>query len=591
MGPQASYFNPELFWEVAVKSEGGTPLDLDGRGIVFGNLPYILIGRGRNYAWSATSGDSDLTDTRVSYLCNMDGSPASRDTGADGFPQADGYLYDAGDGKGSQCRRLYKRHDHWIARPSLASVGSSGPLAVKQVDRYIVRTHYGPVFATATVNGRPVAISTQRATFFGELDTAAPFALASTPGAYGVQRFRKLFNGVTGSFNWLYVDDKDVGYVESGLYPQRDPGQSPDLPVWGDGHYEWANDRHLGSAFFAVYGGRLSYPGRAVPVPHGGGPLKGGYYEWRNFLPFANHPQDLNPAKGYILSWNNSPAKGWWAADNHGNWAAIHRVDLEKPRFDAFLAAGRKFDFANVVEIMADAGYTDLRGQAVLPLLLQMMQSGPLTNTQQQVVTAMQQWIDDGSGSWIDGQPGLGAWRRDRDGNGRYDDRMQAVLMDAWYQHLMDTVTPQLAALNPNPDHYGLTGGCGANILLCRYDAPRAQGSAYEYGWYQVMYRLLRTELNAPDHTDYRELRCAGSGDFDDCRNAVLTALDGALTDLGGWNRRALWSGRELANAAGKTNAPVEKYDEIDFNNFSWIAAPSMPWVNRPTFQQVVEVR
>ncbi len=589
MGPQTSYFDPQLLWEVALKSNGGTALDFNGRGIVFANLPYILIGRGSNYAWSATSGDSDLIDTRVSYLCNLDGSPASRDTGTDGFPQADGYLYDVGDGNGMQCRPLYRRHDEWIAKPSVASIGSSGPLARKQVDRYVLRTHYGPVFATATVNGLPAVISTQRSTFFGELDTTVPFALTATSSAYGAQRFQQLFNGVTGTFNWLYVDSTDVGYVQSGLLPLRAAAQSPDLPVWGDGRYEWANDRALTAEFFSTYGGSVSYPGRVTPVAQNGGPLNGGYYEWQNFLPLASHPQDLNPAKGYILSWNNSPAKGWWAADNRAGWAAIHRVDTEKPRFDAFLAANRKFDFANVVEIMGDAGYTDLRGQELLPLLLRMMQAGTLTSTQQQIVDSMQQWIDDGSSAWISGQPGLGAWRRDRDGDGKYDSREQVVLMDAWYLHLMDTMTSQLAALAPDPDAYGLTS-CSSNVILCRYDAPRAQGSAYEFGWYQIMYRMLQTTLNTPGHTDYRALLCAGTGVFDDCRTAVLSALDLALTDLGGWNNHTRWSGRELPNAMGKTNATVEQYDEIEFQDFSLLADPAMPWINRPTFQQVVEI-
>src|SRR5207247_943008 len=95
MGPQMGYFDPNLPWEFAVRSTGGTPLDFAGRGIGFGTLPYVLIGRGTDFAWSATSGDSDVIDTRVSRMCNTDGSPASRDDAdGDGFPDADGYLYD-----------------------------------------------------------------------------------------------------------------------------------------------------------------------------------------------------------------------------------------------------------------------------------------------------------------------------------------------------------------------------------------------------------------------------------------------------------------------------------------------------------------
>ncbi|MGH8505840.1 MAG: penicillin acylase family protein [Stenotrophobium sp.] len=617
MGPQMGYFQPNLPWEFAVHSTGGSATDFDARGMAFGTLPYVLIGRGVDYAWSATSNDSDIVDTRVSKMCNMDGSQPTGKI-VNGFPDADGYLYDMGDGKGPQCRRFYKRTDSWTATPTVAAlgIGSTDVLPVP-IHRYILRTHYGPVFATATVKGEPVVISTQRSTYFGELDTAAPFALASTPTVHGVSSFQHLFNGVTGTFNWLYVDKKDVGYVASGLLPVRDPGQSPELPSWGDGRFEWAGDLSYLKQhpdFFKNYGGTVSFPGRAVPVPVDGGPLKGGYFEWQNYLTYAQHPQVVNPPEGFIASWNNSPAKGWWAADNRANWGPIHRIDTEPVRFKAFMAAGRKFDFANVVEIMGDAGYVDLRGQEVLPLLLQIMHlntdpdSGatltPLSPDEITAAKLMQNWIDgvaqDGttlngsSMAWIDGGKGLGAWRRSRTpgdaGKTTYDNQAAVVLMDAWYLHLMDTVTPQLTALDPSLDAPGLTS-CVSNILLCRYDAPRAQGSAYEYGWYQVMYRMLQMALNTPGHHNYQILNCAGAGKSTaDCRNAVLTALDDALKDLGGVSSMGNWTGKQLPDWTGKTGRTVETYDEIAPTDLSTLPAEPMPWSNRPTYQQVIQV-
>lgn len=604
MGPQASYYQPQLFWEYAVKSTGGSATDLVGRGIAFGSIPYVLIGRGVDFAWSATSNDSDLVDTRVSRMCNMDGSTPSL-TLVNGFPSADGYLYDVHDGKGPQCRRFYKRVDTWTATPTLASVaGLGGPPLPATINRYVLRTHYGPVFATATVNGAPVAISTQRTTFFGELDTTAPLALASTPTVHGVSSFQHLFNGVTGVFNWLYVDKKDVGYSASGLLPIRDPGQSPDLPVWGDGRFEWASDKNLTADFFNQYGGDVSFPGRATPVAQNGGPLAGGYFEWQNFLPFASHPQVVNPSEGFIVSWNNSPAKGWWAADSRPNWGPIHRIDAEPIRFQNFLATGQKFNFANVEEIMADSGFSDLRGQKLLPLLLQLMQTDTLTSDQQTVVTLMQNWLDgvasDGStvngssNAWINGGKGLGAWRRTRTpgtaGATTYDNRPAVVLMDAWYTHMLSTVTTQLEQLDPQADQNGLSTCVGA-ILLCRYDAPRQQGSAYEYGWYQPMYRMLQTVLNTPGHHEYQALKCAGTGVLADCRNAVLSALTSALSDLGGIGNMAKWDGTTLVNEAGDKNATVEKYDAIVPVGLSELAVPPIPWINRPTYQQVIEIQ
>lgn len=603
MGPQMGYFQPNLPWEFAVHSTGGTAIDFDGRGMAFGTIPYILIGRGVDFAWSATSNDSDIIDTRVSRMCKLDGSLP---TGAivNGFPDADGYLYDVHDGKGPQCRRFYKRTDSWTATPTLASIASGGPPTPVSIHRYILRTHYGPVFATATVNGAPVVISTQRSTYFGELDTTAPLALASTPTVHGVSSFQHLFNGVTGTFNWLYVDKNDVGYVASGLLPVRDPNQSPELPSWGDGRYEWANDRQLSAAFFQQYGGDVPFPGRVTPVNQNGGPLAGGYMEWQNFLTAAQHPQAVNPSEGFIASWNNSPAAGWWAADNHANWGPIHRIDTEPVRFRDFMATGKKFTFANVEEIMGDAGYVDLRGQELLPLLLQLMQQGSLTADEQAAATLLQNWADgiasDGktvngsSSAWISGGTGLGAWRRSRTpgaaGKTTYDNQPAVVLMDAWYLHLMQTVTTQLAALDPDADAPGLVA-CISNVLLCRQDAPRPQGSAYEFGWFQVMYRMLQMALNTPGHHDYQTLKCAGTGTAGDCRSAVLSALDAAISELGGTANMSQWDGTKLPNMAGDKNATVESYDKIAPTDFSSLPAAAMPWSNRPTYQQVIEVQ
>lgn len=252
MGPQTGYDVPQFLWEFAVHSHGGTPLDFDGRGIDFAMLPYIEIGRSKNFAWSATSGESDLVDTRVSKMCNMNGSAPSL-TLVNGFPSADGYVYDAQDGKGPQCRRFYERTDHWTTTPTPASAALGGASQPESVARYILRTHYGPVTATATVNGQPVAIAQQRSTFYNELTTVAPFAVASTGLITGPADFQQVFNGVTGTFNWLYIDSQHLGYIQSGLFPMRDAQQDPDLPVWGNGDYEWASDAD------AVNGANSSY--------------------------------------------------------------------------------------------------------------------------------------------------------------------------------------------------------------------------------------------------------------------------------------------------------------------------------------------
>ncbi|MES0872748.1 penicillin acylase family protein [Sinimarinibacterium thermocellulolyticum] len=573
MGPQSAYFVPQLLWEVAIKSNGGTDLDFNGRGVVFGNLPYINIGRGLDFAFSATSGGSDLVDIRVSRMCNLDGSPASRDdANGDGFPDADGYLVDVGDGEGLRCRAFYKRTDEWVAQPTVASVALGGPTGAETVRRFVLRTHYGPVFATATVNGEPVAISRQRTTFFGELDTALPFALVTTPTIKNAADFQRVFNSMTGTFNWIYVDHRDVGYIHSGLYPRRAATAHPELPVWGDGRHEWASDAAvLDRLFFANFGGSRPFPGRAVPVAQGD--PRRGYFEWPGYLSLTEHPRAINPDKGWITSWNNRPAKGWWAADFNGTYGPTHRADMLEDRLEAFAATGRKHDIASMIEIMSDAAHTDLRGQTVLPLLLELMEAGPLNDEQRQVVALMRAWMNAGSRQWIDGGEGLGAYRRDRDQDGDYDQRAQVLLMDAWYPRLIDSVLPQLVAND------GLVGSG-------RYDNPRAQGSAYQEGWFQHMKRVLEMALGK-SATPYRQLRCA-DGTRDGCRAAVLLALDQALADLGGFANRDQWTGSPRAPAGGER---VEDADAVRHTPFSFLPVPAIHWTNRPTFQQVIEIR
>lgn len=576
-GPQTGYFAPQLLWEAAVVSRGGTPFEFAARGITTVNLPYLVIGRGLDFAWTPTSAGSDFTDTRVSRLCNTDGLPASRDdTDGDGFPDADGYLF-----KGD-CVKLFRRVDTWTAHPTAASLALGGGPAPDTVKRNVLRTHYGPVSGTALIGGAPVVISRQRSTFLADVDTAAPFALLTTTGlSMDHTRFKKLFNSMTATFNWLYADSTDIAFIQSGLYPQRHPAHSPELPVWGDGNFEWVVDQSLPADFFTRFGGDAAsgaqpYPSRAQPMLVD----SDGYYEWPGFLALSDHIQNINPAEGYMANWNNSGAPGWWAADGNGTYGPTHRVENLRQRLAAFKSSGRKHDLASMIEIAGDAAYTDLRGLDVLPLILQLAQTGALSADQQSIVTLMQDWIDEGSANWINNTKGLGALRRDRDADGDYDHRAAVVFMDAWYLRLMESVTPQLSAIEAG----------GASALVSRFDAPRAQGSAFQEGWFQHMRRLLQTALGVPGRVEYRALRCANSGVVEDCRAAVLTALDQALVDLGGLANQANWDGTQLRYAKSAGCGNVEACDSVEHTAFAYQPVPPIHWINRPTFHQAAEI-
>ncbi|WP_101674279.1 penicillin acylase family protein [Alloalcanivorax mobilis] len=488
-GPQTSYFVPQLLLEMSVN--GG---DIHTRGMTFTGLPYVVIGRGPDFAWSATSGSSDLADVRVVRLCN----------GGDGYQLA------------GACKPFDVIEDQWPARWNVA-VPTDDPAAIGQnfaVHRRALRTaEYGPVIGYAAVNGQPVALTRQRSTYFAELDTALPFLLATRNDVHDVQSFYDVFNYTTGSFNWFYIDDRDVAYFHAGLYPQRAEGVHPELPSWGNGQYDW-----------------------------------------QGFIGQDAHPHEANPPRGYLASWNNRPARDWWAADGNASFGPVHRNDMLEVRLRDLVDQGG-VTLANLVEAMGDAATVDLRGQEVLPRALDLLESASLTADQGSAVTLLRDWIDNQ------------AQRRDRDANDDYDDEAAVALMDAWYPRMIETLLPQLTAVEDD-DSQGF-------VLMERDNQPGEMGSAYQKGYYGYLQRVLDQALGASEHP-YQRLRCADSDTAEACRTALATSLDQALEDLGGLASQNSWNVDEQADA-------------IQHRAIGLSSVPAIHWQNRPTFQQVVE--
>ncbi|EKF74522.1 peptidase S45 penicillin amidase [Alcanivorax hongdengensis A-11-3] len=494
-GPQTGYFEPQLLLEMSVN--GG---DIHTRGMTFTGLPYVVIGHGPDFAWSATSGSSDLSDVRVVRLCSLD----------DDSTGAGGYLYQGG------CKAFDVIDQQWAARWNLA-VPTDDPSSIGQnyaVHRRAIRTEeYGPVIGYATVNGQPVALTRQRSTYFAELDTALPFMQATRNDPHDVQSFYDTFNSTTGSFNWFYIDDRDIAYFHSGLYPQRSPGVDPELPSWGNGQYDW-----------------------------------------QGFIGQDAHPHESNPPRGYLASWNNRPARDWWAADANASYGPVHRNDMLEVRLRKLVEQG-SVTRANMVEAMGDAAHVDLRGQEVLPSALALLDTAPLTGDQDSAVTLLKNWVLDG------------AQRRDRDQSGDYDDESAVALMNAWYPLMIDALLPQVTAME-DVDGKNLT-------LMGRDNKPSAQGSAYQSGDYGYLQRVLDQALGTSQHP-YRALRCANSDDAQTCRQALADSLNQAIDQLGGIASMDSWQ-------------VDESQDQIQHRAIGLSSVPAIDWQNRPTFQQVVE--
>ena len=69
MGPQLGYYYPEIVMQGDLHGGG-----IDARGIIAPIAPYVFIGRGRDFAWSLTSADSENEQQFLEQLCNPDGS-------------------------------------------------------------------------------------------------------------------------------------------------------------------------------------------------------------------------------------------------------------------------------------------------------------------------------------------------------------------------------------------------------------------------------------------------------------------------------------------------------------------------------------
>ena len=200
-GPQVGYFFPEFFAEMELSGGG-----FNVRGALFPGIPAILVGRGPDYAWSATSSQADNLDLFVETLCDDDVH----------------YLYRG------QCEPM--RHFF---------VGTLKAQGQPDQEVSYDETAHGPVIGYAKVGGKRVAISMQRSTRGRELLSMRAFYDLDTGGVTSAKDFLSTMNRVEFSFNWLYADDRDIALFSSGRLPIRAPGTDPALPTVGTGDYDW----------------------------------------------------------------------------------------------------------------------------------------------------------------------------------------------------------------------------------------------------------------------------------------------------------------------------------------------------------------
>ncbi|MGB2756188.1 MAG: penicillin acylase family protein [Acidimicrobiia bacterium] len=336
-GPQVGYSAPGLLIEKDVHGPG-----IDARGASFvGTDFYVELGRGSDYAWSATSSGADNIDQVILELCDPTGVAATVDSM--------GYKV------GSACKPI-EAFDH---TETLKGDDPANPSVRWQVQR---SPEYGPITHRGTlVDGRPIAVATRRSTYGNELRSAVGFKRLNDP-AYmknGYESFRTAVGeGIDFTFNWFYIDDTTIGYQHSCKCPIRSNGVDTALPV-----------------------------------------LANGAHDWNGYASYKDQPWDSNPKQGYLASWNNRPAPDFQPAETE-QWGSVQRVQALTSRAETAIASGKKLERADVVGIMADAATVDTTGANALPWLLKVLGTEAPAGMDPRVLDARERleiWADAGA--------------------------------------------------------------------------------------------------------------------------------------------------------------------------------------------------
>ena len=197
-GPQTGLNAPNFFWEIGLHGGG-----YEGEGVTAPAGPGVLIGRGRSFAMSITSGILDNIDTFVEVL-----DPADPER----------YLFQG----------TSRPFDHRVETFHVAG----GP----DVTLDVRRTVHGPVFFHDPQGG--LAFSRQ-ASFRGK-EIASAAALVNLGFVRELRAFRRIADRVAASLNLHYADRAgNIAYFHRGIRPLRPLHTDPRLPLDGSGAMEW----------------------------------------------------------------------------------------------------------------------------------------------------------------------------------------------------------------------------------------------------------------------------------------------------------------------------------------------------------------
>jgi acyl-homoserine lactone acylase PvdQ len=530
-GPQVSYFAPQILTEEEISAP-----DYHAEGASFPGTGLVELGRGEDYAWSATSAGSDLIDQRVEKICEPGGGTPSK-TGTS-------YLFRG------KCLAM-KAED--FTESAITKPGGLG--APVNLDHKIFLTRHGVVQGWTTVKGKPVAVVNQRSTFNHDVDSVAGFLQWGDPKlTHSVKSWENGAAKVQYTFNWFYVDDKHDAYYVSGRDPIRAKGANPNLPTWGTGDAEW-----------------------------------------RGFLSPAKHVHETDPKQGFFVSWNNKPAPGFSAADDQFGYGETYRSQMLVAQLKHQIRLSHhKLTRADVVKAMETAASQDLDGLTVLPQLLAYETGQQPSAGVSKMLGVLAKWNATGAHRRR-ANPSAGLYK-DHAAVAIMDE-LEPELIEAVYNKLLaaggiggqgstgGAVTSGYSIL---PMQFVNTPNSGDAHL----------GSAYDGGWEGYMQKTLQQLRGlhpADPFTSVITSKWCGGGPSD-CAATISAALlrvyktlkrENGTSDIAKWTiDSALIADRK---STGNSKESMPQYDAISFRALGIVGQPLINWQNRPTFQQVVQ--
>jgi penicillin amidase len=320
------YSGPQTGWAVPGffwEVEVHTP-ERDTRGVTVPAIPLLVIGRNRDMGWSVTSAEGVNASTFVETL----------DEGNQN------YLY-----KGSwhpldvhqETITCHNNATDVLGLPDTSNICTSPGTTIT-----VYRTVHGPALADPTSDHHLFT----RQTTVDHRFVRTLQAWDDISKTHTAQDFGKALEGHYLGFNFFYADAHgDIAYFHTGRWPIWASNVDPNLPLKGTGEYDWQGEE-----------------------------------------PYSNNPHVINPSTGFLVNWNNKPAKQWWSPATIGaqNWGAYQQA----VQLSDIVGASNNWTFDAIGQVPRQVAYTDHRARALAPYLVAALQ-GTSDPTLQQVLQLM----------------------------------------------------------------------------------------------------------------------------------------------------------------------------------------------------------